>query len=243
LKKTILFFFALTLLTTSFAQVDSSLTVHSGITRKLKALAYQQIHNLREGALIVRLKSNTTTIEKLREKGYDEAANEMIQRIKIENQALVRQINNHFDFCPVYFIYSHDAKHIKNKEFDKVTFLSSDLKPDSTILFTHKTFLTAAYGTISANRETKVYSHTKDYPEETNTYQGISDLQVTVFYIMDEEFRRVMDPFPGSAGVFNSYKNAVKRMNTKLYQFLAFAPGQNTVIQKRLKKKAARKEH
>lgn len=163
--------------------------------------AREQITQLLEGALLVRLQTKNKSITALREKGNDKLADKIETDQKKHNMEIVSAFRTLFDFCPVYFFFSDDSQNIKKGKLDQVAFLSESLIPDTNIHFSKTYFLTAEFG---------------------RTEQGKS---FGALVIMDSRFSQLKRPFPYYVRTFESLpiKRSIHRtvlmMNRKLHKF------------------------
>ena len=194
-----------------------------------KANAEKQIKDLRNGALLVRLRTKEKSIKALREVGWYSMADKIEQKQADLNQEIVTAFTYFFDFCPTYFFYSHHSNNIKNKEFEKVEFLNEKMELDTSIHFNEKAFLTAEFGTLdldTARHSGGLYrGKTEEGYKTSKYYVRKSNLQFGALSIKSDEFVQLRDPFPFYVRTFpiNDYKLlrspefVVEKMNEKLY--------------------------
>jgi len=77
--------------------------------RKAKVIAAWQINKLKEGALVVRLKTNKSLIDNLRASGNERLARQKMAETYIVNKHTMMAYLNNFKFCKVYFIFSNSS--------------------------------------------------------------------------------------------------------------------------------------
>lgn len=109
---------------------DSSFKDFSDLRYKV---AKAQINALKNGALLVRLKTNSKTIEKLRAAGNMDLATQVAQETMLANRIIMNSYLLEFKFCPVYFFFSEQSDSVKFKKLDGI-FLDSSLTMNSSIV-------------------------------------------------------------------------------------------------------------
>lgn len=192
--------------------------------------ARQQINDLHDGVLLVRLQTRKNTIEALRKNGREKEALQAEQEQAQLNKTIVKAVRQNFDFCPVYFFYSDYTPQVIQKQLDQVVFLNDSLQPDPAIEVTASKFFTAEYGPIGQDTTSR-YSHTSYTPggdwsmkKEENYYGGTSSTYTT-FSIKSDQMIRLHKPFPYYAKTLSRTSNMidvmVKKLNTKLHKFYA----------------------
>jgi hypothetical protein len=128
-----------------------------------------QIKNLKNGFLIVRLKTGDLQASALEKAGNKTAAKAYLQKREEENKAIAEAFRKHFHFCPVYFCYTSSSEAIRQNKL-KGVLLNAQMQPDST-LAPPGLFLTAEFG----------------FSEEQN-FEGL--------IVMDTGFVQLRSPFP-----------------------------------------------
>lgn len=196
---------------------------------QLKILTTQQINQLHNGALLVRLQTKKKSIAALRKTKKDKLA-DMIETRQAElNKVIIRAFQDNFDFCPVYFFFSNHSENVRKKQFDKVEFLNYSLLPDTNINFDHKDFLISEFGTIEQDKA----KHFDGYYtvqgenglEKRTKYYGGSNMRFGALIIKSDQFVQLRKPFPYYVRTFDSLpirrkpKKVVIKMNMKLLNF------------------------
>lgn len=215
--------------------------------RSPKEIARQQIHDLRNGVLLVRLHTSKTKIEALRNAGHKEKAIEAEQAQLIENQKIIEAFTNYFSFCRVLFFTSDKSLQIKNRIY-KNAFVNMDLKIDTTISLTeNETVFIASFDFVC--NDTNSYSSGYKTANPANgrdrmvTYYGGTEMNFSALVIYDASFVLLKHPFPYYSrthfksmkehpemwafmfpvALFSktwSYDDVVEKMNKKLLKFL-----------------------
>lgn len=90
--------------------------------------AIQDLKALKDGMLLVRLKSSQNQIEALQKQGLDKEAEKRKNQQYLDNKEIILSFGTTFDFCPVYFFYDVDSKKITDGEFEGVV-LNQNLSP------------------------------------------------------------------------------------------------------------------
>ncbi len=169
--------------------------------RKKRRIAENQIRELRDGALLVRLKTSKPKIEALRKLGYFQEAQEVEKEQRIENLMLMKSFNNYYDFSEVKFFYSEDSRKIRERNYAGV-FLNDSLKKDRSIqLYNSQNIFIAELANLEKDT-TKYFSHyelvsTGDFAQvQVPRYYGGSDISFYAIVIKDENFYQLSKPFP-----------------------------------------------
>jgi len=210
----------------SISQVINEKKEKRNFRKHLKIQVKEQISQIHDGALLVRLKTKKNSIEALRKIEKNTLADKIEKKQAKRNKAIISAFQKRFDFCPTFFFFSDYSQSIKEKKFDKVLFLNSNLQLDSTIKFDKKTFLTAEFGTIEPDTA-KYFSYYSLEPDgnwsvkKIKNYYGGSSLVFDALLIKSDIFIQLRRPFPYYARTFDSFhpKRVVKRMNRKLRRF------------------------
>ena len=96
-------------------------------------VAQQQLKDLKQSFILVRLKTNQLAIESMEEKGLTKRAAALRHKVYLENKETILSFYQTFDFCPVYFFYSDKSDDIRNGKLsgnvfnDKLELVDSDL--------------------------------------------------------------------------------------------------------------------
>jgi hypothetical protein len=109
--------------------------------RKDRVAAWQ-INQLKEGALVVRLRTQQTLIDELIKKGDTKMALEKRAEQYAINKNTVYAFKDYFNFCKVYFIYSNFSDSLLNGARAGF-FLDSNMNIDPTIRMDEKFYLLA----------------------------------------------------------------------------------------------------
>ncbi|HRG53901.1 MAG TPA: hypothetical protein PLL00_13790 [Bacteroidia bacterium] len=192
-----LFVFASTFLA---AQNDKQLKQKS-FHKQLKETSTAQIHQLKNGALLVRLKTNELAISALNKNGQSSKAEAVEKKQAQINKNIIAAFKKEFNFCPVYFFYSNYSTAIKNREFDKVIFLNDSLQSDATIKFVQPNFFIAEFGTVEQDTAKYVADRILEpngnfSVKETKTYSGGPSFGYEGLLIRSDQFVQLRHPFP-----------------------------------------------
>ena len=77
--------------------------------KRSKVIAAWQINKLKEGALIIRLKTNKKVIDALLAQGNTELAKEKAAETYMINKNIMMAYTNNFTFCKLYFMFSSSS--------------------------------------------------------------------------------------------------------------------------------------
>lgn len=205
----------------------------------------EQINQLKEGTLLVRLKTSENKINALlSEKKYWKA--DTLKKIQdAENKKIIAAFNEKFKFCKVAFFYSNNSKNILERKFDNI-FLNDSLQIDNSIVIdTTKSIFTAEFGFLVQD-SIKYFSHFGYLPNKNWSvkrinyyYSSSTGNDISSLIIMNDKFYALKRPFPyytriiySSArehpeqfmffpfGFINfSHKRTIEKMSVKLLQY------------------------
>ncbi len=198
--------------------------------KRMRFITNDQINQLKDGALLVRLQSKKKSITALRKIGKDHLADKIETKQRNYNVKIVSAFKTNFNFCPTYFFFSDFSQNIRDRQFDKVIFLSDSLFADSTTKFNQSNFLIAEFGTIEQDTA-KYFSHNSYEPagswslKPTSNYYGGPRMGYGALIIKSNQLIQLRRPFPYYVRTFDSLpirrspNKTVKKMNKKLYKF------------------------
>lgn len=177
-----------------------------------KVKSYNQIKELKNGVLLVRLKTRKKSIAALENKGNSEMAYALRAKQKMFNARLIESFRQYFTYCPVYFFYSDESKKVLEREFEAINFVSPPTVEDFNKL-KNATFFTAEFGNIQQN--------ITDYRDSSNqiTYTYGSDLNSMALVIMDHNFRQLQSPFPFASRARDVSFELIQTLETSLLEF------------------------
>jgi hypothetical protein len=157
--------------------------------------AAARIKALKNGALMVRLKSGALQKAALEKAGDTKALEAYSKKMEEENKSAVNAFRK-FTFCPVYFFYSEASENIRQKKLSG-SLLNTKLIPDSTLSPALPLFFTAEF--------------------------GFSDKQqIEGLLFMDDQLRPLPNSYPGLIRKFESpikkrsQEEMVETLNKKL---------------------------
>lgn len=164
-------------------------------------IAAWQIKQLREGALVVRLKTNHNVIEGLKAQGKKELAADKEKEQYVINANTVQAFRDKFKFCKVYFMYSNYSDTLM-KGARKGMFLDSNMKVDPTIAMNEKYYLLA-------EEDYRYNSSIGFVPEDSakKTVEAGNNTQEEGIIIKNKYGHQLKGPFPYSIEEAN-YMNA-----------------------------------
>jgi hypothetical protein len=110
--------------------------------QRRRTVASWQIAQLKEGALVVRLKTNHMLIEALLKQGRAKEAEEKRIQTMAANRNTMRAYMDHYNFSKVYFIYSHSSDSLLKGARANI-FLDTMLRVNPSIVMTEKFYLIA----------------------------------------------------------------------------------------------------
>lgn len=218
--KSILSAFIIFLVTlNSFSQDPDTLTPKQ--IRDFKdEMAKKQILELKEGVLLVQLKTRQKTIDAYTKKGLDKKANEVKSLQLKDNLNIIKGFNKYFNFCPVYFYTSNDFKKVKAKNFTEVTFYDSLMQPKTIVLDLNNT----DYYICEISKNNYNNSTLTNIPNYKLNYDR--SIKFDAFIIKNNEFLQLSSPFPYYAKTHIAIKvkdkkrwESIKKLNYRLHFF------------------------
>ncbi|MDF2449091.1 MAG: hypothetical protein K0R26_1595 [Bacteroidota bacterium] len=184
-------------------------------TRYHHDVARAQIVSLKNGALLVRLKTNNHTIQRLKSAGNIDLATQVQRETDLNNKMMMKAYRNEFKFCPVYFFMSDASDSVKNKRLESI-FVDSNLVPDPAIVCNASFYLIAEQGFIRESSlglvpETKA-GEARDYGTETKE---------VAIVVKNRYFIQLHKPFPYFQTGYHlkNFPDYVKRFNLQLNSF------------------------
>ncbi len=110
--------------------------------KRSKVVSFWQISELKEGAIVVRLRNNRLLIDELNKSGKKELAKQKIMEQYAMNKNTMMAYLDHLDFCKVYFIYSNSSDSLMNGS-RKGIFLDTSLNINPEIELKERFYLLA----------------------------------------------------------------------------------------------------
>ena len=182
--------------------------------RRLEAA--KNIDNLKEGALLIRLKTRSKSLKAYEKAGATYVANKIRKKRDTENKKIMALFDEYFDFCPTYFFYTDDTDVILSGECENV-FLNRELKKDKNIVLDKDFYLIAEFdvlleeklwpdSVLAANNQNKVYQH-----------QALNK----VIVIKDKNFEQLKDPFPFyvKASAERFWPRKIAKLNRRFHKY------------------------
>lgn len=198
---------------------------------KFRDKASQTLRDLRNGAVIVRLKTNDKSVAAYRKAGRNDIADKIVESRKSQNEKLVYAFEHEFRFCKVYFIYANQTTSILDGNYK--VFLNKDLKVDSSIVFSDTTFVFCEFGSVEG------FSDFSDYENKTVADRGVNHLyengdakkvpgnipaqtstspsSYSGLIFLDKNLKQFYRPFPYVQGVYlDNFVPSVRSLNNEM---------------------------
>ncbi|MGB1205733.1 MAG: hypothetical protein ACPG5B_08815 [Chitinophagales bacterium] len=202
--------------TTSIFPSNYNGTMPENYRQMRREEAITNINNLKEGALLVRLKTRSKSL-----KAYEKAgASYLVKKIKkerdAENQKIVNLFNEYFDFCPIYFFYTDDTERLLSGEH-KGIFLDDKLKKDKAIVLDKDFFLIAEFGVLL---EEKIWADSAVLAANQNKMYQHQALN-KVIVIKDKNLEQLKRPFPlyVRASTTRFWPRKVAKLNKRFHKY------------------------
>tara|TARA_B100000809_G_scaffold252685_1_gene287674 strand:- start:2419 stop:3111 length:693 start_codon:yes stop_codon:yes gene_type:complete len=194
--------------------------------KQCKIDSKRQILEIHDGVLLIRLKQKQKSIDALRKRGREKLATKVELKQKNRNKYIIDAFNARFDFCPVYFFYSSDSKHVRKNNLDSISFLNDSLLKDNSITFKDSIFYVAEFGHIEPEETFTYQSSTHLSKGETrSTYSGSSDFSFKAVTVKTKDFKQLKEPFAyyskesSGANKRANINNAVSKLDLILKRF------------------------
>jgi len=181
-----------------------------------ESVAKAQIISLKNGgALLVRLKTNANTINRLKAAGSMDMATQVERETRLNNKAIIRAYSNEFKFCSVYFFNSDCSDSVKHKNLSGI-FVDSNLVVNSSIVCDAPFYLVAEQGTIYDSSLGLVSEAQASKASEKGT-----PAKEVFMVIKNRFFIQLNKPFPYYQQGYSvkKYADYVKKMNTSFSDF------------------------
>jgi len=212
-----------------------------------KRKSREQINQLKNGILLIRLKTSENKIAALKKVGKADRAEKVKLAVELENKKIIVAFKNNFTFCKTAFFFSNDAVNIRKKLFNNI-FLNDSLKIDPSIkIDSLQSIFIADFGSIEKDTIIRFshYSYENDgnfnLAKTANYYSSSTELDIYALKILDANFIQLNKPFPfytritGKAVSENpeqsflvfplnllmkgSYDRTIYKMNRKFYKY------------------------
>jgi hypothetical protein len=193
-----------------------------------KAFAEKSIKEIEGGVLLVRLNFRQRQIDYLNSRQDSSGAEAVRKKAMRVNKKIATAFSEKFDFCTVYFFGRSDSKHLKNQDFDSLTFYDLSFNKTDSSVVQKDNYLIGEFGRV---KDDTVYYYSDNVPDtandksESKTYYGGTKNGREAFVIMDRQFQQIRKPFPYFIGleVFLSegvrFKIALEKINAKLHSY------------------------
>ena len=187
-----------------------TLRYHFGAKNKPQAPSYRkvkrsrskaQIQELKEGVLLVRLKTSQPKIDALRKVGFEKKASKVEQYQLEQNKAILNAFKEKYDFSKVQFFYSYNSNNIRKGTFNGI-FLNENLEVDSSIIIDSSTYIyTAELANIEQDTAKFLYDYHSSVDgnfteKRTPMYYGGTNLSFKSIVVKDNQFNQLCRPFP-----------------------------------------------
>ncbi len=191
----------------------------------------EQINDMQDGIILVRLMTRENAIKALKDAGQDEGALAVMEQQKEENLEITKAFEENFNFCPVMYFYSSCSKNIVNRKFQGCLMNADlDLAPKADVSTIDKFFI-AEFGHIESSDEKYFTNYSLEESEEggkeiRTNYGGDTEIGAAALVIRDANFRQLQDPFPSHVRTREglpwklSKAKAVAKLNKNLLDYL-----------------------
>ncbi len=164
--------------------------------KRRKIIGAWQINQLREGALVVRLKTKSLLINSLMKAGDIVGAEQVKLEMKATNLCVMRAYYRNYNFSKLYFIYSNSSDSLQNGIRENI-FLDSSLAIDSRIKMQEKFYLIAETDNLYNSSIGFVKEDTAKFVTEGGS-PTLTDFPIVIKNKFGHQLKR---PFPYWSGV------------------------------------------
>lgn len=172
---------------------DADQFAHFG--RRRKVVSAWQAHQLHNGALVVKLRTNATAINLLRKEGQVALADQKMLETAAMNKNLMVAFLKHYKYSKVYFIYSHSGDSLFNGIREGI-FLDTTLSVNKAIVMKEAFYLVA--------ETDRIYNSTIGFVPEKIAHSQVERGNPTggdaLIVIKNKYGHQLKRPFPISAG-------------------------------------------
>ena len=198
--------------------------------RKDRINSESQIKQLREGVLLIRLRTKQPLVDALRSREMNQEADQVIAMNLLKNKEIIQMFKLWFDFCPTYFFYSEDSDYIRNMQLDSVGFLNDSAIVDPKIYPRKDSFFIAEFS--------KLKPDTATFSEGRYTYRGENGLErremlsgggtfgFEALIFKSPQFYQLRRPFPYYARTLGSlplirrsFRHVIRMANENLHYY------------------------
>ncbi|MBK0401735.1 hypothetical protein I5M27_01985 [Adhaeribacter sp. BT258] len=147
--------------------------------------ARTHIQNLKNGVLLVRLRTSEKAISSLEKAGNEQMAATLKRRQEAENKRLIAAFQQHFKFCPVYFFFSTNSEKIKAGNY-MGGFVNENLQPAADPQITERNYYVAEITDLEQYRPE---------PDDLNASNN-AEVSFKALVVRDNDFHQLTKPFP-----------------------------------------------
>lgn len=164
-----------------------------------RQIAQEQIKNLKNGILLIRLSTKSKTLETIRAKGYDVKADEMEADQKALNKAIALTFPVNIKFCKTAFFYSQETDKLISKDFDNMKFMNGQLDEIPNPLANDMYYLVLDLAILEGRDPRTAKARQEDADkgiEKKPDYYSSSNMSLPAFIVKDQNLEQLTDPFP-----------------------------------------------
>lgn len=169
------------------------------------ALSREAVKKLKDGVLIVRLKTGNSkmkafqrlaeseTISSEKRAVFQSKMDELAKEVQQQNEWLVEAMNKHYTFSEVLYIADTMVHHLKGESIPAGIFMNGQLEVNPNLSLQERAYLITFFGAT-----------------KSTTKSGLGGMVV-----IDEAFKELVDPFPHFTGLTTARKSIGKFFNKK----------------------------
>jgi hypothetical protein len=187
-------------------------------------VAYMQIKEIKDNAILVRLKTSENQINALRKMGRSEEAAQLEKKQRRTNLEIMNAFKKNFTFCPVFFFYSSSTGKIKHANY-KGCLLNDSLIADTSIRYNFNTTYIAEFDFIDPDTiyTDRTLTDQRSYKSDSSYAISNSHLEEALV-VRNTYFTQLKEPFPSFVRMSEwmkrkTYSMAVATLNQQLFNF------------------------
>ncbi|MBS1635023.1 MAG: hypothetical protein JST26_03805 [Bacteroidetes bacterium] len=190
-------------------------TSYTRFNKNRGPVARAQINRLKNGALLVRLKTNQKAIDRLKAAGNMDLATQVERETQLTNKQIIKAYQANFKFCPVYFFFSQYSDSVKHQHLDGI-FTDTTLLVNPNIVCHASFYLVAEQGYICNSTLGLVPKELAETAHE----EGAATKEVSIV-VKNRYFIQLHEPFPYYQKGYNmkKYADFVKNLDERFQKF------------------------
>lgn len=228
------------LVAVSFIYAQEPVTVErlKNDREKRRGSAIENIRELKEGALLVRLDQQERRIDYYQKYNNENEVRKIKAKALKENLAIINAFKTYYKFGNVYYMAMEDSRLLLEGKIDQIRFYNDSGQVDKRIVPSEVNFFVADFSYVEQDTSIFLSSYTPTPNDPNNprgeTYFGGSKTSKPALVIRNDNFQQLRDPFPFYTSyspfgkVSKKFRLPVKRLQEQLEIFYEKTTAKNT---------------